>query len=106
MLCATKKNMVINVIKTIMGEKDGRKMWQDLQALGNWHSSWSRVHLSQSVEIVISKATWVMPKGEWPLFFEVMANIKLPTRFAASFKKYMVIGKLGAMKSHDYHIVF
>jgi hypothetical protein len=47
-----------------------------------------------------------MPKGEWPLFFEVMANIKLPTRFAASFKKYMVIGKLGAMKSHDYHIVF
>jgi hypothetical protein len=35
MLCATKKNMVINVIKTIMGEKDGRKMWQDLQALGN-----------------------------------------------------------------------
>jgi hypothetical protein len=25
------KNLAINVIKTIMGEKDGKKMWQDLQ---------------------------------------------------------------------------
>jgi hypothetical protein len=26
------KNLAVNVINTIMGEKDGKKMWQDLQA--------------------------------------------------------------------------
>ncbi len=60
---------------------------------------------SQNAEDVILKAPWMMPKGEQPLFFEVVANIKLPTRFATSFKKYMVKGKLGAMKSHDYHVM-
>jgi len=38
-----------------MGEKDGEKMWQDLQALGIRQSSWLRAHLSQSVKVVIPK---------------------------------------------------
>jgi hypothetical protein len=29
-----KKNLTVNVIKIIMGEKDGKKMRQDLQVLG------------------------------------------------------------------------
>jgi hypothetical protein len=29
-----KKNLTVNVIKIIMGEKDGKKVRQDLQALG------------------------------------------------------------------------
>jgi hypothetical protein len=47
-----------------MGEKDGRKAWQDLQALRIRQSSWLKVHLSQSAEVVILKAPWVMPKRE------------------------------------------
>ncbi len=58
-----------------MGEKDGRKVWQDLQALGIQQPSWLRAHLSQSVKVVIPKGWWVMPKGEWSLFFEDVANI-------------------------------
>lgn len=35
-----------------------------------------------------------------------MANLKLPSGYASSFKKHVVKGKLGAMKSHDYHVLF
>jgi hypothetical protein len=35
-----------------------------------------------------------------------MGNIKVPSGFASGFKKYVVKGKLGAMKSHDYHVMF
>jgi hypothetical protein len=46
-----------------MGEKDGRKMWQDLQALGSRQSSWLRAHPSQSAKAIILEAPWV-PRGE------------------------------------------
>jgi hypothetical protein len=58
------KNLGVNVIKTIVGEKDGRKVWQDLQVLGIQQSSWLRVHLSQSAKVVILEAPWVMPRRE------------------------------------------
>jgi hypothetical protein len=48
----------------------------------------------------------MMPKGEQPLFSEVVLNIKLTTGFATGFKKYVVKGKLGVMKSHNYHVMF
>jgi hypothetical protein len=35
-----------------------------------------------------------------------MTNLVLPTRYAYSFKKYVVNGNLARMKSPDYHALF
>jgi hypothetical protein len=37
-------------------------------------------------------------------FLETMPYIKSPIGYALGFKKYIVEDKLGAMKSHDYHV--
>jgi hypothetical protein len=98
-----KKNLIVNEIKIIMGEKDGNKMWQDSQALGIRQL---KVHSSQSAKTIILETPWMMPKGKPSIFFEVVANIKMPIRFTIGFKKYMVKGNLGAMKSHNHHVMF
>jgi hypothetical protein len=50
-------------------------------------------------------APWVMHKEEKLFFLKTMAKLKLPTWYASCFKKHIVKGKLGAMKSHDYHVL-
>jgi hypothetical protein len=47
-----------------------------------------------------------MPEEEQLSFFDTMANLKVPTRYASRLKKDIVKGRLGAMKSHDYHVLF
>ncbi len=50
-------------------------------------------------------APWVMDKEEKLFLLKTMAKLKLPTWYASCFKKHIVKGKLGAMKSHDYHVL-
>jgi hypothetical protein len=38
------------------------------------------------------------------LFLDTMAKLNLPIGYVYGFKKHIVKGKLGAMKSHDYHV--
>jgi hypothetical protein len=49
---------------------------------------------------------WVMMNEERSLFLDTMVNLKLSSWYAWRFKKYIVKDKLGAMKSHDYHVLF
>jgi hypothetical protein len=51
-------------------------------------------------------APWVMAKEEQIGFLNTMAKLKLPLRYVVGLKKHIVNGKLGALKSHDYHILF
>ncbi len=41
----------------------------------------------RSMDIVLLGVPWVMPKEKWLLFMDIMANLKVPTSFASSFKK-------------------
>jgi hypothetical protein len=47
------KILAINIIKTILGEKDTKKVCRDLQALGVRKSLWLKPHPSRSGDIVM-----------------------------------------------------
>lgn len=81
-------------------------MLQDFQSLGIHPSCWLRPQPMKSMDIVLPRVPWVMPKEKQPFFLDTMANLKVPTGFASSFKNHVVKGKLGSMKSHDYHVLF
>jgi hypothetical protein len=100
------KTLATNVIKTILGEKDKKKVREDLQVLGVHQEFWLKPHPSRSAKTTILAATWVLLKDERNMFRDVMANLKLPSGFASRFKKHIIKRKLGGMKSHDYHILF
>jgi hypothetical protein len=97
-------------------KKHGNQCNQEIYGWKGWHINGAKFasfrHLivlmveGKNANVVILEAPWVMLRGEWPLFFEVVTNIKLLIWFVTSFKKYMVKGKLGVMKSHNYHIMF
>jgi len=54
---------VINVLKTIFGEKGARKVHHELQALGACEYSWLKSHPLKSIETIMpTTLSWVMPK--------------------------------------------
>jgi hypothetical protein len=99
------KNLAVNIIKTIIGEKDTKKVCHDLQALGMQEFLWLKPHPSRSGDIVMPPIPWVMSKEECNNFLETMTNLVLQTKYVSSFKKYVVNKKLTSMKSHDYHVL-
>jgi hypothetical protein len=56
------KNLAINIIKTILGENDTKKVHHDFQALGVWESLWLKLHPSRRGDILMTPTPWVMPK--------------------------------------------
>jgi hypothetical protein len=46
-------NLAVNIIKTILGEKDTKKVCRDLQAPGLRESLWLKPHPSRSGDIVM-----------------------------------------------------
>jgi hypothetical protein len=58
------KNSAINVLKTILGENNTKKVQHDLQALGINQSLWLKLHPIEFDEIITPTASWVMPKKE------------------------------------------
>jgi hypothetical protein len=63
------KKLAINVLKTIVGEKDTKKVQHDHQALGIGQSLWLKLHPTKSSEIIMLIASWLMPKEEQAFFF-------------------------------------
>ncbi len=62
------KNLDVNILKTILGEKDSRKVKNDLQDLGVCDSLWLKPHPTKIGETIIPLAPLVMQKEE-RLFF-------------------------------------
>jgi hypothetical protein len=62
------KNLDVNILKTILGEKDSRKVRNDLQDLGVCDSLWLKPHPTKIRETFMLPAPWVMHKEE-RLFF-------------------------------------
>ncbi len=89
----------MNILQTILGEKDNKNVKADLQDLSVCEDLWLRPHPTKSGETTMTLSPWVMPKDD-----KLMANVKLPTYFVSRFLKHIMKGKLGNMKSHDYHI--
>jgi hypothetical protein len=101
------QNLAVNILKTILGEKDTKKVWHNFQALGICQFLWLKPHRQQkSSESIMPIAPWVMPKENWAFFLDTMAKLKLPIGYAFGFKKHIIKGKFGAIKSHDYNVLF
>ncbi len=54
--------MAINVLKTLLGEKDTKKVRHDLQACGIRPIMWLQSHPTRIKETIVPIAPWVMPK--------------------------------------------
>jgi hypothetical protein len=62
------KNLAMNILKTILGEKDNKKVRDDLHDLGVCDSSWLKRHPTKIGETIMPPAPRVMHK-EKRVFF-------------------------------------
>ncbi len=53
-----KKNVIVNILQTILGEKDNKNVKADLQDLNVCEELWLKPHPTKSEETTIP---WVMP---------------------------------------------
>jgi hypothetical protein len=76
-------NLAVNILKTILGEKDQKNVQQDLQALGVYRTRHvGRSHILQGTETVMPTTPWVMTNEEHSLFLDTMLNMKFPSEYA------------------------
>jgi hypothetical protein len=70
----------MNILQTILGEKDNRIVKVDLEDLSVCEELWLKPHPTKSGEITMPLTPWVMPKDD-----KLMANVKLQTCFVSRF---------------------
>jgi hypothetical protein len=58
------KNLAINVMKIVFGEKDNNKVHWNLENLGIGNAFWLKPHPTQIGETIMPLAPWVMPKDD------------------------------------------
>jgi hypothetical protein len=66
------KNLAVNVMKTILGEKDTKKVCPDLETLGVRSTLWMKPHPTQEGETIMLHAPWVMPSYERLAFLDTI----------------------------------
>jgi hypothetical protein len=78
------KNFAMNILKTILGEKDNKKIKGNLEKLGiHGLPLWLKPDPTKIGESILTP--WVMPKEDRYPCLDTMANLKLLTRFAIGF---------------------
>jgi hypothetical protein len=75
-----KKNVTMNILQTILGEKDNRNVKANLQDINVCEELWLKLHPTKSEETTMPLTPWVMPKDD-----KLMANVKLLTCFVLGF---------------------
>jgi hypothetical protein len=78
------KNFVVNILKTILGEKDNKKIKGEKLGIRG-QLLWLKPNPTRIGENILTP--WVMPKEDRSPCLDTMANLKLPTRFAIGFEK-------------------
>jgi hypothetical protein len=83
------------------------KVRQDLKVRNQHEHLWPQADPKKSGGYVKPLAPYVLSVEEKKLFHGRSAALRVPTGYAASFKKHVKrkTKVLGGMKSHDYHIL-
>jgi hypothetical protein len=74
------KNLTMNILQTILGEKNNRNVKAYLQDLNVCEDLWLEPHPTKNGETTMLLIPWVMPKDD-----KIMSNVKLSTCFVLGF---------------------
>jgi hypothetical protein len=72
--------LIVNILQTILGEKDNINVKTNLQELNVCEELWLKLHPTKSGETTMPLTPWVMPKDD-----KLMANVKLLPCFVLGF---------------------
>lgn len=99
------KNLVENILKMILGEKDSSKVRLDLQTQGIKRHLWLRQLSKQPKRALMPDADYVLSKESRDQFLKSLKAIKMPTDYCSSLRPKVCKCKLSGLKSHDYHVL-
>jgi aspartate aminotransferase-like enzyme len=88
----------------INGKKDTAAVRKDMQEKGIRPALWLVPDELRPNQWLMSQAPYSCTKAEWMTFLQRLENMRFPSGYAAVMKKHIRAGKLGSMKSHDYHV--
>ncbi len=66
---------------------------------------WLKPHENNPNIVLKYQAPYVCTRKEWETFLSRLQSLKVPSGYARAFQKHVRKGKLGSMKTHDFHIM-
>ena len=100
------RNVIDNVLKTILGDKDKVAVREDMWELRvrPWLWLQNKGDLPNG-SIFKPHTPYVFSKEEKTKFMDCISNINVPRGYFATLKKHVVKRKLQSLKSHDVHVL-
>ena len=100
------RNVINNVLKTILGDKDTAAVREDMRELRvrPWLWLQNKGDLPNG-SMFKPHAPYVFSEEEKTKFMDCISNIKVPTCCSTALKKHVVKGKLQSLKSLDVYIL-
>ena len=101
------KNACENLLRTIVGEKDSPAVRHDMKEINIHPDLWMRQVRTRTGRLkwVKPHAPYVLSKAELQVFMDTISKLKVPTGYSSTFKKHIVSGNFGSLKSHDFHVL-
>ena len=100
------RNICESLLKLLFGAKDTAASRRDMEEEGFREHLWIRRGPMAGANYLKPPAPYVLKKEEQKIFMEQLAGISLPTGYCGPMKKHIIKGKIGNIKSHDFHIFF
>jgi hypothetical protein len=99
------KNVCEHLLRILSGKKDTAAVRKDMQERGIRPALWLLQDERRRNQWLKFQAPYSCTKAEWATILDRLERIRFPTGYAGAMKKHIRKGKLGSLKSHDYHVL-
>jgi hypothetical protein len=100
-----KMNLAKNFLKTIIGLKDNMKVRRDIQRRNIKKHLWLIRNPRWGGKMLKPTVPYVLSEDEFTTLANRIESLKTPTGHSLASGKYIRKKKLGALKSHNYHVL-
>ena len=98
------RNICDSLLKLLFGSKDTAASRRDMEEERIREHLWVRRGPLAGGNYFKPAAPYVLSRDEQKIFLEQLASISVPTSYCGPIKKHILQGRIGNMKSHDFHI--
>jgi len=103
MHCA--KNLLENILKTTLEEKETSAVRTDMQAQGIRPHLYMQPLPTNQRRLFMSDASYVLSAEDKAKVFKVLKDLRTPTNYVFALHTNFFEGKLSGLKSHDFHVL-
>jgi hypothetical protein len=96
------RNICLNILKHLFGEKDTAEVRRDMEAVGKFLYLHLRSHPG-STDFIKPRAPYVLTEEERSMFLDLISRTRVPSRYSSTLIKHAGESRLAGLRSHNHH---